>query len=475
MLRHRRKHSRAYGMIWDESTSTPAGVRVGQGASAAPSSALPANLAILQSLMKRCVINDAGVVQYYLDPSDSALKENGDAANLDGTDGQVMVEIPMGWHKYEYANNQHMHIICKEQFNGAERLDAYYKNGAWVQNRYIGAYEGTLYDASRSAYTNGLQLTASSTTFDLATKVITQAGRTHPFTLLEVGDKIVVAGTTNNDGTFTVATGGTGDQSITVDEALTDETAAGTTIETQKNFINDILSSVSGKAPINYGTRANFRALAGKHGTGWRQQDFDLVSAIQLLYLVEYADWNSQSMIGNGLTDWTSAWPAWNDYNPIETSGNSNSDGNATANTSGGDGAVGSYMSYHGIENFFSHLWKWVDGINIIDRVPWVSNNDTHFVVETTTNYTSLGVTLATSNQYVETLEQIARGFLAASVLASGSGSTYVTDFYWQGTGWRLATLGANANNALRAGVACWFLGDASGHRNRALTSRLAF
>lgn len=473
MLRHRRKHSRAYGMIWDESTSVSAGVRVGQGASAAVSSALPANLAIIQSLMKRCVINDAGVVQYYLDPSDSTLKANGDASNLDGTDGQVMVEIPMGWHKYEYANNQHMHIISKEQFNGAERLDAYYKNDAWVQNRYMGAYEGTLYDASRGAYTNGLQLTASSTTFDLATKVITQAGRTHPFTLLEVGDKIVVAGTTNNDGTFTVATGGTGNQSITVDEALTDETAAGTTIETQKDFANDIFSSVSGKASINYGTRANFRALADKRGTGWRQQDFDLISAIQLLYLVEYADWNSQSMIGNGLTDWISAWPAWNDYNPIETNGNSNSDGNATASTSGGDGAVGSYMSYHGIENFFSHLWTWVDGINITNRVPWVSNNDTHFADGTTTNYTSLGVTLAISSEYIVTLEQIARGFLAASV--TGSGSTYVTDYYWQNTGWRVAKLGGDAADALKAGVACWFLNYASGVQYRNVSGRLAF
>lgn len=111
MLRHRRKHNRAYGVIWDESTSTPACVRIGQGASAPVSSALPANLAIIQSLMRGCVFSDAGVVQYYLDPTTRTLKENGDPANLDGSDGQVMVEIPLAWLKYDYQNNQHTQII----------------------------------------------------------------------------------------------------------------------------------------------------------------------------------------------------------------------------------------------------------------------------------------------------------------------------------------------------------------------------
>ncbi|MCK4529434.1 hypothetical protein KAW18_18880, partial [candidate division WOR-3 bacterium] len=382
MLRHRRKHSRAYGVIWDESTTTPACVRVGQGASANVSSALPANLAIIQSLMKRCVINDAGVVQYYLDPSDTTLKENGDPANLDGSDGQVMVEIPLGWLKYSYANNQHTHIISKEQFNGAERLDAFYKNSAWVPNRYIGAYEAGLYDTSESKFVNGLYLPSSATytiSFadnGVADDTITSDSNTHAFSELEAGvDKIVVSGSAVNDGTYDIKS--VTDTVITLDPG----SLAGTTandeciLQVQRDWTastGDVLGSVSGKAPMSYGSRAEFRVAADNRGTGWRQQDFDLVSGIQLLYLVEYADWNSQSMIGNGLTDWISVWPGWNNYNSIEKAGNSNSDGNATANTSGGNGVVGSYMSYRGIENFFGHLWKWVDGININSNVPYV-------------------------------------------------------------------------------------------------------
>jgi len=475
MLRHRRKHSRAYGAIWDESTPSPACVRVGQGASATVSTALPPNLAIIQSLMKRCVINDAGVVQYYLDPTDSTLKEDGNPANLDGSDGQVMVEIPLGWLKYDYQNNQHTWIISKEQFNGAERLDAFYKNNTWVKNRYIGAYEGTLYDNSRSAYTNGLQLTAGSTDFTAATKTIHRDNESHAFSVLEVGDKLVIAGATDagNNQTVTVAT--IGDASIVVSEVIVDrQNDANVTIETEKDFVNDVLSSVSGKAPINYGTRANFRALAASRGTGWRQQDYDLISAIQLLYLIEYADWNSQSMIGNGLTDWgVGTWDAWNDYNPIETAGNSNSDGDATVNNSAGDSNTGSYMSYRGIENLFGHIWKWVDGFNINANVPYICNNDSDFADNTVTNYTALGVVMVNTNGYVVTLEQTDRGFLPASI--GGTSSTYLCDYYRQSTGWRVARLGGHASTGLDAGVASWTLSTSSGSRNRSFGGRLAF
>lgn len=463
-----------YGVSFDESQATGGYARTGNLTGFGVGATLNDNLLPVHALMRRCILNDSGSVVYYLDPTDSTKKADGSASDLTGGDGQVMVEIPKFYHRYSYSGTTHTHDISLYPLPGFTVHNMFVKNGATVHYRYIGAYEGVLYDDSRSAYTNGLYLTAGSTTFTLATKVISRTGESHPFTLFEVGDKIVVAGTTNNNGTFTVATGGTGDQTITVDEALTDETAANTTLETEKDFANDILASISAKAPINYATRANFRALAANRGTGWRQQDFDLVSGIQLLYLIEYGDWNSQSMIGNGLTDWTGAtWDGWNDYNPIETGGNSNSDGNATANTSGGNGVAGSYMSYRGIENSFGHVWKWVDGFNINSNVPYVCNTDTDFADNTTTNYTALGVTMHNATGYVVTLEQIARGFLAASV--GGSSSTYITDYYYQSTGWRVARLGGAAYNALEAGVAYWFLHVASSDRYRAVAGRLAF
>ena len=460
-----------YGITWNESADTYN--RTGALTDIATGVSPGNTLLPIQSRMRRCVINDSGVVQYYLDPTDSTQKEGGGAANLDGSDGQVMVEIPAFYYRYLYAGTTHLWEISPVAKTGFNLHPAFIKNGANVAYRYIGAYEGSLYDASATRYTNGLQLVAGSTDFVNATSAITRVGESHPFSLLEVGDKIVVAGTTNNNGTFTVATAG--DQTIIVSEALVQElTVATATIETEKDFANDILCSVSAKAPINDLTRANGRTIAAKRGTGWRQQDYDLISAIQLLYLVEYADFYSQSMIGNGLTDWlTGTWNGWNAYNPIETNGNSNSDGDATANTSGGNGVTGSYMSYRGIENFYGHIWKWVDGININNNIPYVSNTDTQFTDDTTTNYTDLGVTLHNADGWQNTLEQISRGFLPASVGASSS--TKITDYYYQSSGWRVVFLGGFASVGTSAGAFCMAAYSASSNVNRTFGVRLAF
>jgi hypothetical protein len=49
----------------------------------------------IQAAMRRCILNDAGEVQYYLGATDSTKREDGVLASvLDGTDGQVMTQIP---------------------------------------------------------------------------------------------------------------------------------------------------------------------------------------------------------------------------------------------------------------------------------------------------------------------------------------------------------------------------------------------
>ena len=473
-----------YGISWDEAYPTGGYFRTGDNAGFATGASLPDELLPIQALMKRCIMNDSGAVVYYLDPEDSTKKADGTASDLTGGDGQVMVEIPKFYYRYSYSGHRHTWDISQYALTGFTVHNMFTKNGVEVDYRYIGVYEAALYDTSESKFVNGLYLPSSATyTISFADNAgsddtITSDVATNAFTNLEAGvDKIVVSGSAVNDGTYAI-------KSVT-DTVITLETGSlsGTTandqcvIQVQRDWTastGDVLGSVSGKAPMNYGTRAEFRAAAANRGTGWRQNDYDLISGIQLLYLIEYGDWNSQSMIGNGLTDWSSAWPAWNNSNPIETCGNSNSDGNATANTSGGDGVAGSYMLYRGIENFFGHLRKWVDGININSNVPYVSNTDTEFADDTATNYTALGVTLHNGDGYVVTLEQIARGFLAASV-AGGSSSTYVTDYYYQAANWRVALLGGDANHALTAGVACWYLADDSSTRYRHVAGRVAF
>jgi len=393
---------------------------------------------------------------------------------FNGDDGQVMVEIPAFYHKYWYDNGWHGHSISYSQLPGYELHHAFQKNGDNVTARYIGAYEGVLYDVSENKYVNGLYLPSNDSykmSFNGTAETITSDTLTHPFTNLEAGvDTIVISGTVNNN--LTCGITNVTDTVITVDCDLTNEASVACVIQTQRDWSNDVLSSVAGKAPITYGKRSEFRTAAANRGTGWRQQDFDLVSAVQLLYLIEYGSWYSQSEIGAGLTDWSGGtWSDWNNKNPIEKTGLSNSA--ATWSVSNGNGNKGSYVSYRWIENPWGHMEKWVDGINVEDHVPYVCNNDTHFADNTSTNYTSLGVTLADSNGYQKTLAQIARGFLPASV--GGSSSTYITDYYCQNTGWRGVRSGGYAAYNTNAGIAYLSIGNSAYNYNSFTTSRLSW
>jgi len=464
-----------YGVSWNESADTY--VRTGALTGVATGSSPGNTLLPIQAAMRRCVINNSGVVQYYLDPTNSTLKVGGGAAILNGADGQVMVEIPAFYYRYAYSGTTHTWEISQVPLAGFSLHPAFIKNNVFVPYRYIGAYEGVLYDTSASIYTDGIYQSAVSCVFALADSSLTIASRTGVFSKLTVGDKIVVSGTAANNGTKTVASLVSATK-ITISEAVTDGTDAATVIQTEKDWTattGDVLASVSGKASINWGTRANFRAVALNRGTGWRQQDYDIASTIQLLYLIEYASFYSQSMIGAGLTDWEQAtWLAYNNYNPINNTGLSNAKGNTTFNLSNGTGVVGSYMTYRGIENWYGHLWKWVDGININNNIPYVTNTQP-FADDTATNYTALGITLINGTGWQNNLQQQSRGFLPISVGAPGSATTKITDYYWQSTAWRAVVLGGITYDGAAAGAFCTITNFVFSYLSPGLGGRLAF
>jgi hypothetical protein len=330
---------------------------------------------------------------------------------------------------------------------------------------------------------DGLCQTAWSCTFEEDDDSITANSRTAPFKNLTVGQKLVITGTVGNNATVTVASL-VSDTKITVSEALADETAAATVIEAQKDYTattGDKLSSVSGFAPITNFTRANSRVIAANRGTGWRQLDYSLVSAVQLLFLTEYASFYTQSMIGAGITNVTN-WLAYNDYNPISRTGNSNVIGNTTGNTAGSTSAATEttkYLSYRGIGDWFGHIWEFVDGININNNIPCMTNNSTNWADDTATNYVrpnnvlGIPITLINSNGYPSTLQSISNGFLPLTVGASSS--TKITDYYYQSSGWRVARLGGCSTDGVLAGGFYWGFDYSSADLHRAIGGRLSF
>lgn len=236
----------------------------------------------------------------------------------------------------------------------------------------------------------------------------------------------------------------------------------------------DKLSSIAGAKPCSGLTQnltlPNARILAHNRGSGWELQDFLTSSAIQLLYLIEYANFNSRATIGRGVVDKTDDGST----NMAVNTGATSSLGNASGKASGTDGLVS--VSYRGIENFWGNIWKWVDGLNIqADNKPWVADHS--FASDTFTSpYTYLNGTLATTNGYAKDIlfnSSIDCGFLATVV--GGSGNSYLCDYYWQNTGNRVALLGGCWNRGSTAGALCWHLNSASSIRDRIIGARLLY
>lgn len=88
----------------------------------------------IQSGMYRCVLNDNGEEVYKLDPNDSTKKEDGTPAVLDGTDGNVMVYIPVFYARFE-----------SKGYRRRVKLSDHYKPGFMrMGGCYISAYEATI-------------------------------------------------------------------------------------------------------------------------------------------------------------------------------------------------------------------------------------------------------------------------------------------------------------------------------------------
>jgi hypothetical protein len=223
-----------------------------------------------------------------------------------------------------------------------------------------------------------------------------------------------------------------------------------------------VLKSVSGEYCNGYMTRAILRTRANNinPGAGWSILDFNLLSAIQLLMLIEFGTFYTQSAIGMGRTELYTG--SWGNGDFFGLNGLSNSIGNATGNVSySGDandaGAELAYMSYRGIENFYGNVWKYIDGINIKDYVPYICNNPTLFADDTFTgSYISAlpdGITMANSNGSQNTLAQVETGFFPVSVNNGASSSTKITDYYYQSPGESYLQTGGDANHNSLAGA----------------------
>mgnify|MGYP002624684584 CR=1 FL=1 len=196
-----------------------------------------------------------------------------------------------------------------------------------------------------------------------------------------------------------------------------------------------LVSSLSGVAPLASTTRPNFRTYSHNKGSNWWMLDIATWSALQMLYLVEFADFHSQSTLGTG-----------HNTGAAGNTGGTTGAAYHTLKISSGDNM------YRWVENPFSQVRDWVDGAFFSARAAYVGTNNATFA-DSTTGLTSTGITLP-SSAYIT-------GFGYSSVCpwafipdaASGGGaSTFVPDYVYSNAGARALYVGG-----YYAGVSCGF------------------
>jgi hypothetical protein len=226
----------------------------------------------------------------------------------------------------------------------------------------------------------------------------------------------------------------------------------------------DKFCSIAGQWPKTGETWQEYDSGSEARGAGWRNIDFALNSAVQLLYLIEYASFQSQAMIGAGRTNLNHASNTFVADSYIGQTGLSIKDGNGTASVQLGTtlGVLTDYMTYRGIENWYGNVWKdlsfiawdgqWT-GTTAPQPVYWTND------VSKKKYDSSTGMTLLTNASYIGALDgyqsafENQYGFIPSKI---GS-SSIVGDYYAQYSEfarnyWRLVLFGSTAANGGTAG-----------------------
>lgn len=193
--------------------------------------------------------------------------------------------------------------------------------------------------------------------------------------------------------------------------------------------------SKSGVAPGVNLTRATARNNAKGKGAGWGLIDISTASAIQALILVEFANNNTQSVIGRGHSS--------NDNTSAIKTGTTNSVPNLTGIPAGTNGIVD--VVYRGIEGFWGNVSEYVDGVNWTNFAYWVCNDPSKYADNTSANYTKLSYAVPsyTSGSWITKVGlDSANSHIMLPSDIGGSGSTFYCDIYRNSSDWRIAHRG---------------------------------
>lgn len=287
-----------YGIEFDTTIADPTCTRIGN-----PEfhKTLP-----IQSKMRGCLLDDNGDVVKYLNP-DTWVDEV-----RDGSMGQVMVEIPEHYVKFEEDGTKRRVKMSLVPIFGYKK----------IKKMYVSAYEASIERSTGKLCS-----------------VVNEA------TDYRGGDN-----NASYDGTYRSFLG----RPVTSMNRTAFRTAA-----RKRNTANS-----SWNCYLYQVHKALFWLFAVEYATLNSQAAFNAELT---------SEGYRQGGLGAGVSDWSSSdWSNFNGYYPFVPCGHTDTLGNSTGvvaytayNADGSELKTSNVPRYRGVENPFGHIWKWTDGINV--------------------------------------------------------------------------------------------------------------
>lgn len=209
---------------------------------------------------------------------------------------------------------------------------------------------------------------------------------------------------------------------------------------------NTSYKSQAGSQPAASMTRAQARSNIHNLGSTYWQYDFAMYWTIMMLYLVEYANWNSQATIGYGCS------PSSQKFNMGATDAMIYHTGTSAASRT----TYGS-VQYRHIEGLWDNVYDWCDGIRFSGSTVYCIANPTSF--SDTSGGTNVG-TRATSSGWISGwTNPTADGFEYALYpnAVSGSETTYVCDYCYYFASGVVLYVGGNYGQGQNHGAFCLY------------------
>lgn len=288
----------SYGIEFDTTISSTSCTRIGN---VALHKTLP-----IQSRMRGCLLDDDGKVVEYLDPRDWTGNDR------TGQRGQVMVEMPMHYRKFETDGTKRRVRLSEHPLPGYHQ----------VPQMYVSAYEASLERSTGKLCS------------------------------------VVNAGTDYRGGNNEASWDGTYRSLLGRPVTSINRTAFRTAARNRKS------GSSEWNCYLYQVHKALFWLFTVEYATLNSQAAFNAELT---------SEGYRQGGLGAGVSDWSySDWSTFNGVYPFVPCGHTDTLGNSTGvvaytalNADGSELKTSNVPRYRGVENPFGHIWKWTDGINV--------------------------------------------------------------------------------------------------------------